>query len=350
MSRKVTLQSIADSVGFSKFAVSRALAGKSGVTPDTRDKIIEAATKLGYFNQLSKSHKAKTKDREIQSSAPAKRVIAVVIPNLRDQTKDNPYWGKILEGITESIEKAELNMILITEQLSDHLFSAINQEGLLGYICVGFIPTQIVLEINNLGLPFVLVDHEDPFIPSDSIFMNNFDCTRQLTSYLIGLGHRNLQFVGDISIIRSYYDRWKGYSAALEDNGIASNQHPDLLKLFDMQPEKVREAALSQFIALQSKNALPTAFVCINDHMADVVIETLQVMGLQVPRDCSVTGFDDLDAHSFGITTVLSAKNALGRRAVEMLQRRSEQPAADYEKILFAGKMIIKKTTSAPLA
>ncbi|MCD9020303.1 LacI family DNA-binding transcriptional regulator [Cohnella silvisoli] len=350
MSRKVTLQQIADYVGFSKFAVSRALSGKSGVTPDTRDKIIEAATKLGYFSQQSKSHKTKTKDRAIQSAVPAKKVIAVVIPNLRDQTKDNPYWGKILEGITESVEKAGLNMIIMTEQLSDHLFSAINQRGLLGYICVGLIPTQIVLEIKNLGLPFVLVDHEDPLIPSDSIFMNNFDCTRQLTTYLIGLGHKSLQFVGETSNIRSYYDRWKGYSAALEDNGIQSRQHPDLLKLFDMRPEKVREEALNQIKLLQSKNELPTAFVCINDHMANEIIHSLQQLGLQVPRDFSVTGFDDLDVNSLGITTIHSSSNALGRRAVEMLQRRSENPESDYERILFAGRMIIKKTTSAPIA
>jgi len=348
MSRKVTLQQIADTVGFSKFAVSRALAGKSGVTPDTRDKIIEAATKLGYFSQRSKDQKPKPYDRSDRNVSPAKKVIAVVIPNLRDQTKDNPYWGKILDGITESVEKAGLNMIIMTEQLSDHLFSAINQQGLLGYICVGFIPTQIVLEISNLGLPIVLVDHEDPLIPSDSIFMNNFDCSRQLTSHLIGLGHRSLQFVGETSLIRSYYDRWKGYSAALEDHGIPSRQHPQLLNLFVLRPEEIHEETLNQLKELHSNNELPTAFVCINDYMADIVIHSLQRLGVQVPRDCSVTGFDDLDVNALGITTVHSAKNALGRRAVEMLQRRVAHPHEDYEKILFAGRMLIKKTTSVP--
>jgi len=71
-------------------------------------------------------------------------------------------------------------------------------------------------------------------------------------------------------------------------------------------------------------------------------------LGVQVPRDCSVTGFDDLDVNALGITTVHSAKNALGRRAVEMLQRRVAHPHEDYEKILFAGRMLIKKTTSVP--
>jgi len=349
MARKITLQNIADSVGFSKFAVSRALSGKSGVTPDTRDKIIEAATKLGYFSQQSKVQKTKLKDRVTYSSNTSKKVIAVVIPNLRGQTKDNPYWGKILEGITESAEKMGLNLIIITEQLSEHLFSALNQQGLLGYICVGFIPTQIVLEISNLGLPFVLVDHEDPVIPCDSIFMNNFDSSRQLTSHLIDLGHRSLQFVGDTNVMRSYYDRWKGYSAALEDHGIQQNQEPMLLNLFVLKAEKmIHEETLEQLKKLLSRNAFPTAFVCINDDMADVLIQSIEHLGLNVPADCSVTGFDNLDINAMGITSVHSAKHTLGRRAVEMLQRRSENPATDFERILISGRMVFKQTTAPP--
>lgn len=344
LGRKISMQQIADTVGYSVYAVSRALAGKSGVTPDTRNKIIQAATQLGYFSQKGASAaKAKEANPAPFSASSAKEIIAVLIPNL---LKDNPYWGKIMDGISIGLAQKGLGMIIITEteHLAENFSSLINPQRLLGFIGVGAIPKPILLEIRQTGLPVVFVDYEDPLLPCDTLFMNNYDCTRLLTNHLVGLGHRSLQFVGDITKARSLYDRWKGFSSLLEEHHIPLHQEPELLGIYYDDCHRLTKVLEN----LLAGNALPTALVCCDDHIAVSVIKSLTELGVDVPRDCSVTGFGDTLDFSPALTTVNAAKELLGKRSVETLLWRLNHRDDFPEKILIFGNMIIRETTAPP--
>ncbi len=348
MSNKVTMQQIADHVGVSKFAVSKALSGKSGVSRDTREKIIHAATQLGYFSQKRAKTAALKAAADNAERAEDKRTIIVLIPNVREQNRQSLYWGRIIDGITDALEEHRLGMMIVTEQITDNFTRLINPDGLLGLVGVGLISNQLLLEVRNLGIPFVLVDHEDALIPSDSLFMNNYECVRRLTNYLLGNGHRTFQFVGSVRYSRSFYDRWLGFRSMLEEHGVPLSQHPELFELEGENRTELTERLDVIVRELKENGTLPTAFVCANDSLAFCAMTALGKAGVRVPEDCSVAGFDNIEEAALSspaLSTVHVNKEALGRRAVETLLRRIDHPDGPQEKILLSGDFVLRQST-----
>lgn len=343
MAKKVTMQLIADYLGVSKYVVSRALAGKDGVSEQTRERVIKAASDLGYLSQTKNTNQIMlTNDVDIQG----KQTILVLLQNVRYQTKESSYWGKIFKGVSEAIEKLGLGMVVITESNLENLAKVINPKGYVGVITIGLVTTNLLLEVNQLNIPIVMIDHEDPLIVCDSVFNNNFDASAKITNYLIGLGHRDIQFVGNISYARSFYDRWLGYRSAIEltnknlsiDKSLSLINHREFKKEFNAWLKK-RETI----------SKIPTSFVCANDQIARSVIISLNEHGWEVPTDVSVTGFDNKEESYKDkptVTTVNVPKKKLGIRGVEILVRRLEERDAPYEKVLLEGEIILRESTA----
>lgn len=345
------MQQIADHVGVSKFAVSKALSGKVGVSPETREKIIHSATQLGYFVQ--KRNKPVVSRSVLGSPSSSDRnTIIVLIPNVREQNRQSSFWGRIIDGITAGLEEHHLGMMIVTEHVTDNLTNLINPQAVLGLVGVGLISNQILLEIRNLGIPFVLVDHEDSLIPSDVLFMNNYECVRRATNYLLGNGHRKLQFVGNIRYSRSFYDRWLGFRSMLEEQHIEHVQRQELLEFDGVNRSEMTEQLEVILRDIQQSGEMPTSFVCANDSIAICVMTVLTRLGIDVPSQCSVSGFDNIEdagQSSPTLSTVHVNKEALGQRAVETLLWRIAHPDGPKEKILLAGDFVLRQsTTSAP--
>jgi len=345
MAKKVTMQQIADYLGVSKFVVSKALSGKQGVSDVTRAKVLETASKLGYYPSKNNENTTQTTSLSSSSSNQGdKQVVLVLMPNIRFQTTQSSYWGKIINGISFSLEKHRVGMVIITENNIESLARVLNPEAIVGVISVGVVSTSLLLEINRLNIPLIMVDYEEALIQCDTIFHNNFDSSWNLTNYLLGLGHNELQFVGDIKYSRSFYDRFLGFRSSLEEHDISI---PLDKRLYRIDMTAVRE----HFEDWVNTNvsSLPTVFVCANDNIAQKVIAVLTKRNFQVPKDISVTGFDNQEAtylESPTITTVNVAKIELGKRAVEMLFRRIAEPESSFEKVLLAGNMMLRESTA----
>lgn len=352
MSKKITIQQIADMSGHSKFAVSRALSGKSGVSEATRQYIVETATRLGYFNfkEAPAKKPIASEEERVGQEGPSKlkQFVIVLLPNIRMQTKDSPYWGKILAGVSSKLENKQLEMIIVTEHSTDTLRRMINLPGISGLIGIGSIPTAILLELRRLAVPIVLVDYEDLHIASDSIFVNNYDSIKKLTHYLIGLGHRKLLFAGKKGFAKSFDDRWQGFRDASVENGIAE-YGPGLLELHETDFEQRREQFKAWLAERLAAGELPTAFVCVNDYFAETIMQVLQEENIAVPGTCSVTGFDNLLENRSDIpplSTIHISKEYLGERAVEALLRRLEKMDAPFERIQLHGQILIRESTA----
>ncbi|WP_020619229.1 LacI family DNA-binding transcriptional regulator [Paenibacillus daejeonensis] len=352
MSKKITMQQIADALGVSKFVVSKALSGKEGVSDVTRARVMETATRLGYFNQKNGYLKTGLNPTtEIASSN--RRSVLVLMPNIRFQTKDSAYWGRILEGISEKLETGGMGMVIVTEQSVEHFIHLLNPEALAGMIGVGAVETPLLLEAHRMGLPIVLIDHEDELIPSDTIFADNYDSMYRLTRHLIGIGHRELVFVGDAEYSRSFYDRYLGFHRAMEeaDRGRpATGNRADryCLPVQGFEKEHFVETIQQSVREWAQAGALPSVMVCANDQIALGALMALQHLDYAVPGDISITGFDhieDTDRTNPPITTVNVPKKALGRRAVEQLLRRVDEREEPKEKVLLACELLHRESS-----
>ncbi|TBL79904.1 LacI family DNA-binding transcriptional regulator [Paenibacillus thalictri] len=348
MSKKVTMQQIAEYLGVSKFVVSKALSGQGGVSETTREKVMQAASQLGYFSQA----KAFANKQNVSAGRkePDKQAVLVLMPNIRFQTKESLYWGRILNGISLKLEELGHGMILVSEQSNERFLQSLNPKAIMGMIGVGEISSPILLEVHRAGMPFVLVDHEDLLIPSDTVFASNYDSMLRLTRHLIGLGHKRLMFVGDIRYSRSFYDRWLGFRSALEEYGLDfATKESMLLHLHGAEAKKEQMKA-DVARCMQGKEP-PTAFVCANDVIAIDLLDSLGALGIRVPEDVSVSGFDNIE-NSYRslptLTTVHVPKEILGQRAVERLNERIGQMKEPAEKLLIAGEVIYRDSTGRP--
>ncbi|GAE32339.1 LacI family DNA-binding transcriptional regulator [Halalkalibacter hemicellulosilyticus] len=328
--KKVTMQQIADVAGVSKYVVSKTLNGKPGVSDQTREKILFIAKQLGYHSDLLRSNK--TEDVNASHSS----FIIVVIEH--QSHHDSLYWGKIIDGIYEAVNEVKLGMMIVSEdQQVKQLVNTANLQGIIG---VGHVSSEVLVELHQLAVPIVLINHEDSLVPADSIYADNMDGLYKMTNHLIAIGHRSISFVGDTSFSKSFYERWLGYRMAIEENGLQD----EIIK----QPLSIpysSEFQLSFQRWVMERDEIPTAFLCANDDIAQRVIMSLRKVGYNVPVDCSVTGFDNIDSSALikpSLSTVQVLKESIGQRAVYKLIWRREHRQFPPEKLLIKAEIVMR--------
>jgi LacI family transcriptional regulator len=336
--KKVTIQEIADLAGVSKFAVSRALAGKSGVSVQTREMILKAAGQLGYF----KSNEQKRFDDKLldHNDIAWSGTIIVLFPNIRYQNRESVYWGPVFDGISARLNQKGLDVITLTEPSSDHMFSVLKPDAIQGIITIGSISTQILIDIGRLKIPVVMVDHADPVFHCDTVFTDNFNCMKEMMLKLVSKGYRRFQFVGNIRDALSFYERWLAYRSILEEHGIALNQDPLLIG-----PEA---DDMYKLVPKVSLDVLPEVYVCANDTNAFYLIDELRKRGLDVPHHCAVTGFDNTNKTHPILATVNVNKEMLGMRAVDQMLWRIANRSYAFERKLIYGEIMIREEYARP--
>ncbi|WP_440897701.1 LacI family DNA-binding transcriptional regulator [Amphibacillus sp. Q70] len=348
MAKKVTLKQIADYIGVSIFVVSRALSGKPGVKKETKERIFQVASQLGYFTQNGKDIRTEKKtenDRDLKD----RKSVLIIMPDIRNQLRDSIYWGTIINGISDSLDKLNLRMVILTESNTDDLQEVVNPAGFIGMIGVGKVSTKLILEIQSHDLPVVLIDHEEKLYPTDSVFANNFDSSYYLTNHLIGIGHRNIQFYGNIQYSRSFQDRWLGFRTAIEEEDIELSE--DSLTLLQGKTIDDMFLEIKEWLAARiDNNNVPTAICCANDSIALHLYRVCKELDLKIPDDISITGFDNIEDSYLltpTLTTIDVPKEELGRRAVRALLTRNELKNVPTEKIILSGEMLLRDSVKA---
>ncbi|WP_084225754.1 LacI family DNA-binding transcriptional regulator [Paenibacillus pectinilyticus] len=353
MSRKITMQEIADRMGVSKYVVSKALAGKSGVSSETKQRVVQMAGQLGYLAQkkTTPSELDTNKKWRSEGADDGGSTVLVLMPNIRFQTKESTYWGKILDGISKELELRGADMLTLTLNAAEGLNSSLRPQGLAGVIGVGEISRPLLMEVIRLGLPLVLLDHDDPFISADQVFANNRESAYRIVQYLLGLEHRSVQFVGNTSFSKSFRERWHGFREALEEADIAyqPNAFQKLLHLESLDPHLQEEQIHDALRPHLERSTLPSALVCANDRIAQATIAALRSLGVSVPEEVSVTGFDNIELDYpllAELTTVNVTKELIGKRGVDVLFWRIENPELPAETILLRGDIIVRNSTA----
>ncbi|WP_435924194.1 LacI family DNA-binding transcriptional regulator [Paenibacillus sp. DYY-L-2] len=337
--KKVTIQEIADYSGVSKFAVSRALSGKPGVSAQTREMILKAAGQLGYFKSSGKSALVQVPPQDAEGEA-SPGAILVLFPNVRYQDIDSLYWGRVFNGISARLNQKGADILTLTEPSGESsMFSLLNPNAIGGILTIGAVSTQVLLEIKNLDIPVVMVDHQDPAFQADAVFSDNFHCMREMMIKLVSKGYRNFQFVGQIGYAQSFYERWLGFRSVMEEHQLDYVQIPELIG-----PEiaHVHEAVPK----VAAAHELPEVFVCVNDTTAQFVMEALQKLDVPVPGKIQFTGFDNTDETLPLLATVDVNKELLGMRAVDKLLWRMANPQSNFERLLIYGDVVLRENNS----
>ncbi len=300
---RVTLQLIADHLGVSKFAVSRALTGKSGVSAETRRSVIAAAEQLGYSARKRRNGKTT-------------QAIEVIFHDRSVANRE--LWVDVQHGI--EMEATRLGYSMTVRWTNDH--TVIEQLGrtATGYILVGPQENSMFEAARDHRLPAVVVNHLVPPLDAmDQVSAADVEAGVYVGNYLAGLGHRRMVYANGQRGYPGREARLRGFVRAidaLEGGELREIDFPD-----DRNAE-FREALL----ALVAGGFEPTAVFCGSDGVAVTVVSELMRMGLRVPDDISVVGHADYPVAmqiSPKLTTIHMPHRQMGIAAVRLLLART---------------------------
>lgn len=329
-----TIIDVAREAHVSYSTVSRVINGKGYVRAATRERVLQAMTKTGY-----------TVNRQARALAGGRhQVIGLLVPEL-----DTSYVGEILRGIDEVIAAAGYDLMLYTthrrrtrESIYVNSITTGMTDGLLMILPVD--PAAYVSSIRRRDFPFVLIDHEGLDDEGPSVGATNREGVRQAMRFLIDLGHRRIGFITGNMEMDCAHERLAGYREALAEHGLP------------IDPSLIAEGNFHKPLAFQRTRELltladpPTAIFAANDVSAFGVLDAVRDLGLRVPDDVSVIGFDDIpDAQTSipALTTVRQPMREMGARATRMLLEQIAGETQEPRRIELPTELIVRDTCRA---
>lgn len=314
-----SIREVAKQAGVSTATVSRAFNTPELISAPTHKRVLEAAALLGY-------RPLRVRGRKAVGAAFASSAVESFIgfqffgASAADPLQANAFYAPVLAGA--QVEAASQGMHLLAHttdrhQLTQELPKMVREQTVAGMLLVGTADPEILSMFLERVPQIVLVDHRDPTGRHDCILTNGLAGAMDATHYLFALGHRRIAFLRDDPSAPSFQDRLRGFVCAHFESGRA------------VDPRLVLTASEDEVVgvleALWKSPERPTALFAANDHQAYIVMQACRALGLRIPEDLSLVGFDDIafSAQTWPpLTTVRVQKEQLGRLAVRRLQDR----------------------------
>jgi LacI family transcriptional regulator len=328
--RRVNIQEVAKEAGVSPSTVSRALNGFPGISEKTRERIVEIARKLNYRPNYR---------GQILTTQSTKN-IGLLITDIA-----NPFFPELVMGAEEYASKSGYTVLLGNTSESEEketnyldFFSRGPVDGII--ISASRVSNEHIIMLAEDGLPIVVINRtlEHPKVSYVSTDMEKGGYLA--TMHLLRLGHSKIAFINGPKHSEVSQRRLEGYKKALKEAGVDYNS--DLIS-FNVP---VSESGYKEAIKLLCTGEAPTAIFTYNDVMAFGVIRAAKELGIKIPEELSVVGFDDIFFSSFTdppLTTIRQLKEELGRMAVELLFKLM---GGERESLLIEPELIIRNTTS----
>ncbi|MBX4861728.1 LacI family DNA-binding transcriptional regulator [Rhizobium sophorae] len=333
-STPATIEDVARIAEVSIATVSRAIHMPEKVANSTRLKVNQAIAITGYTtNAMARSLRLGRSN-----------MILVVAPDIGD-----PNFSNILVGL-ENEARAHGYGILIGHTQNDaqrglEYLKFLNSNQAAGLILfTGILPfghqtmtarlppsVGVFEPVFNGGIPYVGVDDTEG--------------ARKAVDLLLAEGHRKIAFIGDSRTRLAYTRRRMGYDAGLDAAGISPDNR--IVLEGDGTIESGRHAVEQLFM----RDTLPTAFMCVNDQTAIGVMVGLGARGYDIPRDFSVTGFDDVPQAVFispPLTTIRQPRTAIGKQAMALLLELLSDGRPTETEILLRPDLVVRNSVSAP--
>jgi LacI family transcriptional regulator len=332
--RAPTLDHVAAAAGVSRMTASRALNNQPGVSTAVREKILGIASELGYVpNRAAK---------DLAAGRP--RVLGLLCADMHA-----PFGAEIIAGAVRAARTAGYEVLLYSllephEELREGV-APLLARSTQGVVSVIVHRQDHLPHLKAAGIPVVTI--ENPENSAYSVLADGYSGARAAMRHLIELGHRRIAYIGSYEEMVSSRDRQRAYEEMMHEHGLPRDKQ--LLVRGD-------NTQATGFLVAQKLLAMahpPTAIFANNDPTALGVLDAAQRLGVKVPRDLSVVGFDDgpqcLQSNP-PLTTVRQPLQQMGRSAVNMLLAilAGLEPAAPT--INFPTELVVRESTAPPRA
>lgn len=334
MGEKVTALDVAARAGVSRSAVSRVFTPGASVSKRTADKVRHAAETLGYRpNVLARS-----------LITGRSRIIGLVVAYL-----ENQFYPEAIERLSRDLQQRGYHVLVFMASNSGAEADEVMKE-LLDYQVDGIIAASVGMS-NDLtqrceaaGIPIVLFNRAQDDDRLSAVTSDNYHGGRKLAEFLVAGGHSRIAHIAGWDGASTQRDREAGFIAGLT----AAGQHLAARGVSDFDFEKAKVAARKMFACSDR----PDAVFCANDHMAFAVMDVLRFeLGLSVPGDVSVVGYDDVGLAawpSYDLTTVRQPAGQMAQATIEILMDRLADPDTKPRRVALDGPLILRGSARIP--
>ncbi len=339
--KRVTIQDIADALGLSRNTVSKAINNSEGLADATKEKILQKAVEMGY-KQFAYVAAHATLFPGGPSPEEHGEIALFTTQNLFRWT--NHFAVPTVDRL--KVELAQLGYALTLykveqEDMRRRSFpAAFDREKAAGIVCIEMFDRAYGEMICSLGLPVLFVDGPNKrggySLPADQLYMDNTTGISALVTDMIRRGKRKIGFIGDYEHCQSFFERYTAFRSAMGLEGMPVDER------FIIKRNDGTGAALAAL------DELPELFVCANDFVAADVLQELGKLGVSVPEDVLLSGFDDSPESRImtpALTTVHIHTQIMAYTAADLLLSRIEEPELDYRTVYTQTDLIYREST-----
>ncbi|WP_320781717.1 LacI family DNA-binding transcriptional regulator [Streptomyces sp. CRN 30] len=330
--RPPTIRDVADRAGVSKSLVSLVLRGSDRVRPEKRHAVLAAVEELGYRPNASARSLSERRTR----------TVGVLLSDLR-----NPWFVELLDGLNSRLRDSGLHVLLadgrLSRRLGEDLTRTFTDLAVDGLVTVGTLPPSPALEAAATRIPTVVAGAREPVLPHVDVVANDDALGARLaTEHLLALGHRRIAHIAGRGVVGGL--RRHAFETVMREHGLARTAVVE-------QGDLTEEGGYRATVRLLSAPERPTAVFAFNDMACVGALSATEELGLRVPRDVSLVGYDNTylsRLRHLWLTTVDNAGHDVGRRAAQCLLDRIADPARAAEVILAAPALEVRGTTGPP--
>lgn len=334
---RVTSAQVAKRAGVSQSAVSRVFTPGASASKKTVAAVRQAAADLGYRpNSLAR---AMVSGRS--------RIIGLVVAYL-----DNHFYPEALEKLSNALQAEGYHVLVFMASNSSENIDTVVEE-ILDYQVDGIIAASVAMSselsarCQAAGVPMVLFNRWQIGSEMSAVTSDNIAGGRKVAEFLLAGGHRKIGYIAGWEGASTQADREQGFVAHLAEAGVALHAR----EVGDFKME-LAAAATRRMFAKDAPGGMPDAVFVGNDHMAFAVMDVLRFeLGLSVPGDVSVVGYDDVPTAkwpAYSLTTVRQPANRMVASTVKLLLAEIEGAGDGPRKIQIDGPLIVRGSARIP--
>lgn len=327
----VTLKDIAKVAGVSYATVSRALTDHPDVNFETRERIKKIAKEMNYVpNPSARGLKGKNTN-----------MIGLIVPDI-----SNPFFAELALGVESFANENDYCVFLCNtnwdyEREKTYLY-ILNSKRVDGIIISSV--TEIADHHTNSSIPIVYVTEGPKHDNTYYVGIDNKMGAIIVVEYLIKLGHKKIAYIGGSEKTSTNKERFEGYKETMQKHNLSVNANIKTTNSFSQKSGY--NAAMEMLI----KEEIPTAVFAVNDIVALGIMQSIEEFGLNVPKDISVVGFDDISfssMHGIKLTTISQPKFEMGRKCTDILIKLLKNQQVPERINIFQPKLVIRNTCTA---
>lgn len=331
-----TIVDVARLAGVSTATVSRVINSPDSVKPSTRDRVLRAMKTCGYrYNALARGFATRKS-----------KILGLIVPSIT-----NPVFAESTRGTQDVADDRDYRVVQANTDYSAErearMIRTFREMRVDGILLTTTDPRHPFLrDLAEEGFPLVLLYSTVRRGPISCVGVDNFRGGYLAAAHLAERGHRRIGMIaGEFSTSDKSCHRWHGFRKCLSDCGLSYDSRRVLQFPYDLENGK---RGIRELMALPEP---PTAVFCSNDFLAIGAMEGAREMGLDIPGDLSVVGFDDMPLTGFvspGLNTIRQPAREMGRLGAQTLLARIEEPSAPPVHRLLDIQLIERESVAAP--